>query len=92
MSIAQPNYSSASRTKTNSAQTLDFTQVVQRAYRTIRMTTVILGFLTWFAISATTWLVCFALDNLLDLPTSLRFPIAITGLIITIGTFFKCVI
>lgn len=92
MSIAQPNYRSATRTKTNSAQTLDFTQVVQRAYRTIRMTTVILGFLTWFAISATTWFVFFGLDNLLDLPTALRFPFAITGLIITIGSFFKCVI
>ena len=52
------------------AQTLDFRQVVQRANGTIRMTKVMLGFLTWFAIASTTWLGRFALDNLLDLPTA----------------------
>jgi hypothetical protein len=82
MSIAQ----------TSPTQTLDFRQVVQRANGTIRMTKVILGFLTWFAIAATTWLGLFALDNLLDLPTALRFPFAIMGLIVTIGAFFKCVV
>jgi len=74
------------------AQTLDFRQVVQRANGTIRMTKVMLGFLTWFAIASTTWLGLFALDNLLDLPTALRFPFAIMGLIVTIGAFFKCVV
>jgi hypothetical protein len=71
---------------------MDFRQVVQRANGTIRMTKVMLGFLTWFAIAATTWLGLFALDNLLDLPSALRFPFAITGLIITIGAFLKCVV
>jgi hypothetical protein len=78
--------------QTNPAETLDFRQVVQRANRTIRMTKIILGFLTWFAITATTWLGLFALDNLLDLPTALRFPFAITGLIVTIAAFFNCVV
>ena len=78
--------------QTSPAQTLDFRQVVQRANRTIRMTKIILGFLTWFAITATTWLGLFALDNLLDLPTALRFPFAITGLIVTIAAFFNCVV
>jgi hypothetical protein len=73
-------------------KTLDFRQVVQRANGTIRMTTVILGALTWFAITATLWLGLFALDNLLDLPTALRFPFAIVGLIVTVGCFFKCVV
>ena len=54
------------------AQTLDFRQVVQRANGTIRMTKVMLGFLTWFAIVSTTWLGLFALDNLFDLPTAIR--------------------
>ena len=71
---------------------MDFRQVVERANRTIRMTAVMLGFLTWFAITATIWLSLFALDNLLDLPTALRFPFAITGLIVTIGVFLKCVV
>ncbi len=74
------------------AQTLDFRQVVERANRTIRMTKVMLGFLTWFAITATIWLSLFALDNLLDLPTALRFPFGIMGLIVTIAAFFKCVV
>ena len=73
-------------------QTLDFKQVIERANRTIRMTAVMLGFLTWFAITATIWLCLFALDNLLDLPTALRFPFAITGLFGTIGVFLKCVV
>ncbi len=73
-------------------QTLDFRQVVERANRTIHRTAVVLGFLTWFAITATIWLSLFALDNLLDLPTALRFPFAITGLIVTLGAFFKCVV
>ena len=82
MSIAQ----------TSPTQTLDFRQVVQRANGTIRMTKVMLGFLTWFAIAATTWLSLFALDNLLDLPSALRFPFGIMGLIVTIGAFLKCVV
>ena len=57
MSIAQ----------TSPTQTLDFKQVIERANHTIRMTAVMLGFLTWFAITATIWLSLFALDNLLDL-------------------------
>ncbi len=76
----------------NPAQTLDFRQVVQRANRTIRMTKVMLGVLTWFAIAATTWLSLFALDNLFDLPSALRFPFGIIGLIVTIAAFFKCVV
>ena len=63
MSIAQ----------TSPAQALDFRQVVERANRTIRMTKVMLGFLTWFAITATIWLSLFALDNLLDLPSAFDF-------------------
>ena len=82
MSIAQ----------TNLGQTLDFRQVVERANRTIRTTAVVLGFFTWFAIAATTWLSLFALDNLLDLPSALRFPFGIIGLIVTIAVFFKCVV
>ncbi|MDE0874802.1 MAG: hypothetical protein OSA88_13160, partial [Acidimicrobiales bacterium] len=78
--------------QTNPAQTLDFRQVVERANRTIRTTAVVLGFLTWFAITATIWLSLFALDNLLDLPTALRFPFGIMGLIVTIATFFKSVV
>ena len=78
--------------QTSPAQTLDFRQVVQRANRTIRMTKVMLGVLTWFAIAATTWLGLFALDNLFDLPSALRFPFGIMGLIITIAAFLKCVV
>ena len=74
------------------ADTLDFGRVVDRAKRTIRMTSVMLGFLTWFAITATTWLCLFALDNLMDLPTALRFPFAIAGLVLTVGVFLKCVV
>ena len=72
--------------------TLDFGKVVDRAKRTIRMTGVILGFLTWFAITATTWFCLFVLDNLMDLPTALRFPFAIVGLVVTVGAFLKCVV
>ena len=52
-------------------------------------TSVILGFLTCFAIIAMMWLSLFALDNLLNLPTSLRFPLSIAGVIITIASFVK---
>jgi hypothetical protein len=72
--------------------TLDFGRVVDRAKRTIRMAGVMLGFLTWFAITATTWFCLFALDNLMDLPTALRFPFAIAGLVLTVGVFLKCVV
>jgi len=72
--------------------TLDFGRVVDRAKRTIRMTGMILGFLTWFAITATTWFCLFVLDNLMDLPTALRFPFAIVGLVVTVGAFLKCVV
>ena len=72
--------------------TLDFGKVVNRAKRTIRMTGVMLGFLTWFAITATTWVCLFLLDNLMDLPTALRFPFAIVGLVVTVGAFLKCVV
>ena len=72
--------------------TLDFGKVVNRAKRTIRMTGVLLGFLTWFAITATTWVCLFLLDNLMDLPTALRFPFAIVGLVVTVGVFLKCVV
>ena len=70
-------------------KTLDFRTVVERANRNRRTSSVILGFLTWGAIVATMWLSLFALDNLLNLPTSLRFPFAIIGLVITVGCFFK---
>ena len=73
-------------------KTLDFRTVVERANRNRRTSTVILGFLTWGAIVATTWLSLFALDNLLNLPSSLRFPFAIIGLVITVGCFFKYVV
>ena len=73
-------------------KTLDFRTVVERANRNRRTSSVILGFLTWGAIVATTWLSLFALDNLLNLPTSLRFPFAIIGLVITVGCFFKYVV
>ena len=82
MSIAQMNQS----------KTADFRRIVERANGTIHKTKMILGFLTWFAITATIWLGLFAADNLLDLPTALRFPFAIAGLIITIGTFLKYVV
>lgn len=72
--------------------TLDFGRVVDRAKRTIRTTQVMLGFLTWFAITATTWFGLFVLDNLLDLPTALRFPFAIVGLVVTVGAFLKYVV
>ena len=72
--------------------TLDFGKVVDRAKRTIRITGVLLGFLTWFAITATTWVCLFFLDNLMDLPTALRFPFAIAGLVVTVGAFLKCVV
>ncbi len=70
-------------------KTLDFRKVVGRANRSMHRTSVILGFLTCFAIIATMWLSLFALDNLLNLPTSLRFPFAIAGVIITIASFVK---
>jgi len=73
-------------------KTLDFRTVVERANHSRRTSSVILGFLTWGAIVATTWLSLFALDNLLNLPTSLRFPFAIIGLVITVGCFFKYVV
>ena len=71
------------------AEALDFRQVVERANRSLHRTSVILGFLTWFAITATTWLGLFALDNLLNLPTALRFPFAIVGLVVTVVSFAK---
>lgn len=73
-------------------KTLDFRTVVERANHSRRTSSVILGFLTWGAIVATTWLSLFALDNLLNLPSSLRFPFAILGLVITVGCFFKYVV
>ncbi|MFC1601027.1 hypothetical protein ACFL34_01595 [Candidatus Sumerlaeota bacterium] len=70
-------------------RTLDFRQVVEQANRKLRTTSVILGFLTWFAITATIWLGLFALDNLLNLPPALRFPFAIIGLVFTVVSFVK---
>ena len=70
-------------------KTLDFRTVVEGANRSMHRTSVILGFLTCFAIIAMMWLSLFALDNLLNLPTSLRFPLSIAGVIITIASFVK---
>jgi hypothetical protein len=53
-------------------KTLDFRTVVERANRNRRTSSVILGFLTWAAIVATTWLSLFALDNLLPCAFRLR--------------------
>ena len=79
-----------SNTQTKQSKGADFKHIVERANGTIHKTKVIFGFLTWFIITATIWLALFALDNLLDLPTALRFPFAIAGLAITVGAFFKC--
>jgi hypothetical protein len=68
---------------------LDFRQVVERANHSMHRTSVIIGFLTCFAIIATMWLSLFAIDNLLNLPTSLRFPLAVAGVVITIASFVK---
>jgi len=66
--------------------------VVGRANATIFITTAILGFLTWFAISTGTWLTLFILDNLLKLPAALRFPLAIAAVVLTVWTFWKHVV
>ena len=81
-----------SNTQTKQSKGADFRHIVERANGTIHKTKMILGCLAWFAIVATTWLTLFAVDNLLDLPTALRFPFAIAGLVITLGSFFKCVV
>ena len=73
-------------------KSVDFRKVVERANGSLRMTSIISGFLTWFAISASTWLLLFVLDNMLNLPTALRFPFAIVGLVITVASFVKTVV
>ena len=76
----------------SNAKQLDVRKVVERANASLRMTSVISGVLTWFAIAATTWLCLFALDNMLNLPTALRFPFAVVGLVITVASFIKMVV
>ena len=66
--------------------------VVGRANAAIFVTTAILGFLTWFAISAGMWLTLFVLDNLLKLPAALRFPLSIVAAIMTVWAFWKNII
>jgi hypothetical protein len=65
---------------------------VGRANSAIFITTAILGFLTWFAISTGTWLLLFVLDNFLKLPAALRFPLSIAAAVLTAWTFWKYVI
>ena len=66
--------------------------VVSRANSTIFITTVILGFLIWFAISTGTWLTLFLLDNFLKLSATLRFPLSIAAAVLTVWTFWKHVV
>ena len=66
--------------------------VVGRANAAIFATTAILGFLTWFAISTSTWLTLFVLDNFLKLPAALRFPLSIAAVILTLWAFWKNVV
>ena len=63
--------------------------VIGRANVTVFFTTVVLGFLTWFAITSGTWLTLFALDNLLKLPAALRFPLSIAGVMLTVWSLWK---
>lgn len=66
--------------------------VVGRANASIFVTSVVLGLLVWFAISCGTWLALFAVDNLLKLPSTLRFPLSIAGVVLTVWLFWKHVI
>ena len=65
---------------------------VGRANTAIFITTAVLGFLTWFAISTSTWLTLFVLDNFLKLPAALRFPLAVAAAILTVWALWKNVI
>jgi len=79
----------------STAATLKFERLapaVSRANSAIFVTTAILGFLTWSAISASTWLALFVLDNLLMLPAALRFPLSIAATILTVWAFWQKVI
>ena len=69
-----------------------FRPLVKRANGAVYSAGVILGFLTWFAISATTWLFLFALDNLLALPPIVRLPLALAALVVMGGCFWKYVV
>ena len=66
--------------------------VVGRANTAIFITTAVLGFLVWFAVSSGTWLTLFVLDNLLKLPAALRFPLSIAGVAVTVWSFWQHVI
>jgi len=66
--------------------------VVGRANAAIFITTAILGGLIWFAIATSTWLALFILDNFLQLPAALRFPLSLAAAILTIWAFWKYVI
>jgi len=79
----------------STVSTLEFGRLgpaVGRANSAIYVTTAVLGFLTWFAISTGTWLTLFVLDNLFKLPAALRFPLAIATVILTVWAFWKNVV
>ena len=51
-----------------------------------------LGILTWAIVSGVCWLGLFGIDNLLRLPGGLRFPLALCGAIVTLASFWSCVV
>ena len=65
---------------------------IARANVALFVTTAVQGLLTWFAVTGGTWLALFALDNLFNLPATLRFPLSIGGVIVTVLVFWRYVI
>jgi len=65
---------------------------IARANAAIFVSTAVRGLLTWLAVVGGTWLALFALDNLLNLPATLRFVLSMGGVLVTIWVFWKQVV
>ena len=65
---------------------------ISSAARTLFVTRLILGIFIWLAITAGLWLVLFTIDNLLPLPSTIRFPLAITAVAVTLYTLWRYII
>jgi len=60
-----------------------------RTGRTIKRSAVMSGILWWLTMSLGVWLVLFLLDNLLDLPSAIRFPLAAGGGLFLLAGFVR---
>ncbi|HOD81353.1 MAG: hypothetical protein BWX88_02297 [Planctomycetes bacterium ADurb.Bin126] len=79
-------------TTLNAANTEQIAHALTRAQVAVFATRLALGVLTWLVVSLGIWLALFGLDNILQLPAGLRFPLAIAAAVLTLGVLWRCVL